>query len=127
MLEPSTPLPAVASPFAATLFFPAHSVRGVVQQSALHVSVAPARLLELQLEIPPEAQPAPRWTVSITGTHGTLLLQTDLPKQQIGSVSFVRTYMDTNSLEPGRYAVQLSSDRAATSVDRMQWTMVASK
>jgi hypothetical protein len=89
--------------------------------------VAPARLLELQLEIPPEAPPAPRWSVSITGTHGTQLLQTDLPTQQIGSVSFVRIYMDTNSLEPGQYAVELSSDGAATSGDRMQWTMVASK
>lgn len=124
-LKPAAPPPPAASPLAATLFFPAHAARGVEQQTALHVSVAPVRLLELQFEIPRETQQTPRWTVSITGKHGTLLLQNDLPKQQIGSVSFVRVYLNTNILEPGQYGVLLSSG-AATSPDRMQWAMVAS-
>lgn len=127
VLERSTSLPPAASPSVATLFFPAHAIRGMEEQTALHVSVAPARLLELQLEIPAETQQSPRWTVSITGKKGVLLLQNDLPTQQIGSVSFVRTYMDTSVLEPGQYDVLLSAGGAATSGGRMQWTLAASK
>jgi hypothetical protein len=126
VLERSTPLPAAASPVVATLFFPANDLRGVEEQRALHVRLAPARLLELQLEIPGETQQAPRWTVSITGKLGTLLLQNDLPTQQIGSVSFVRAFIDTDILQPGQYGVLLSSG-AAASAARAQWTLVASK
>jgi len=127
VVERSTPLPAGTSPLVATLFFPEHASRGAGEQSVLHVSVAPARLLELQLEIPAETQQAPRWTVSITGRHGTLLLHNDLPGHHVGSVSFVRTYLDTDVLEPGQYGVLLSSGGPAASGDRMQWTLVASK
>jgi hypothetical protein len=127
VLERSTPLSAAASPVVATVFFPAHAFRGVEEQTALHVGVAPARLLELQLEIPSETRQSPRWTVTITGKKGVLLLQNDLPTQQIGSVSFVRAYMDTSVLEPGQYGVLLSAGAAATSGERMQWTLVASK
>lgn len=123
----SSAVPEGASNAEARLFFPEHRSRGAGRAAALSLAASPARLVELQFETPAGLPATKRWTITIAGSAGEILRQSGLPVQNVGGISWVRSYVDTGSLLLGSYRVVLSREEAPNSGAAGQWSFTVTR
>lgn len=122
VLAPANPTLSQASHIA-TLFFPLNATRGFAPKSPLRLRLDSTSVVALEVATPPEL-PGP-WVVSIADARGAGTAQSGIGTQHIGSVSFVRVYLDPSILHPGAYNVTLSSEPDRRAIQ--SWQLLATR
>lgn len=122
IVAPANPAPRQAREIA-TLFFPLHVTRGTDMEAPLRLHLGSNSVVAFEVATPP-GSPGP-WAVSIADGRGARTAQSGIETQYMGSVSFVRIYLDSSILQAGAYDVTLSSERNSRAIQ--SWKLLVSR